>query len=172
MRAERGVNLPEIVIVLALVALVVAAAATYGISWIGREEMRGAVYQVQTHLQLSRIQAVTRNRDCRFLIDGGSGLIQVVDLNDPANGTDDILLYTLTLPRTVTFSRPDSGSPITLALLSGTTYQATFASDGSVSSGAGEIVLNGGQEYDRISLYGAGGVRVERWDGSSWSLGS
>ncbi|HEU4402962.1 MAG TPA: GspH/FimT family pseudopilin [Candidatus Polarisedimenticolia bacterium] len=172
MRHEQGMSLAEISIVLALAAIVITVAVTYALPWIGREEMRGAVYQVQTHLQLARIQAVTRNRSCRFVIDGASGRVQVFDLVDPASATDDIQLADLTLPSTVAFSRPDSGSAITLTAGSGTQYLATFAADGSVSDAAGEIVLKGGDRYDKVTLYGAGGIRVEHWDGSAWTVGS
>ena len=94
------------------------------------------------------------------------------DLNDPASASDDILLHDVTLSSKISFARPDSGSAVTLTTLGGNLYGAIFASDGSVSAGAGLIALQGGDGSYRISLYGAGGVRVERWDGSSWVLGS
>jgi len=121
---------------------------------------------------VARAQAITRNRACRFQIDTASLRITVVDLNDPASTTDDILLHDATLSSKISFARPDSGSAVTLSSLGGNLYGAIFASDGSVSAGAGLIALQGGDGSYRISLYGAGGVRVERWDGSSWVLGS
>ena len=172
MRSERGMSLAELTIVMVLVAIITTAVATYSIPWLGREEMRGAVYTIQEYLQLARVQAVSRNRDCRFLIDSGSRQVFVVDLNDPSTGSDDISLYSATLSSRVTFARPDTGSAVTLAAVSGSLYQATFASDGSVSAGAGLIAVQGGDGNYRINLYGAGGVRVERWTGSSWVAGS
>ena len=172
MRGERGMSLAELTVVMVIAALVISAAVTYAIPWLGREEMRGAVYHVQQFLQLARIQAVTRNRSCQFRIDTASRGVTVVDLNDPADATDDIQLYGETLPRAVTFARPDLGSIVTMALLSGTTYQATFASDGSVSSGAGVVALQGGDASYLVTLFGAGGVRVERWNGTLWVSGS
>lgn len=172
MHNERGMSLAEVTIVMVLVAIITTAVATYSIPWLGREEMRGAVYTIQEYLQLARVQAVSRNRDCRFLIDSGSRQVSVVDLNDPSTGSDDIPLYSATLSSRVTFSRPDTGSAVTLASVSGSLYQATFASDGSVSAGAGLIAVQGGDGNYRINLYGAGGVRVERWNGSSWMAGS
>jgi hypothetical protein len=53
-------------------------------------------------------------------------------------------------------------------LISGSTYGATFASDGSLSAGAGIVAVLGGPAIFRVSLYGAGGAAVERWDGTSW----
>ncbi|PYT33501.1 MAG: hypothetical protein DMF52_15480 [Acidobacteria bacterium] len=172
MRGEQGMSLAEITVVMVVMAVIVTAVGSYSIPWLAREEMRGAVYQVQQYLQLSRAQAITRNRACRFQIDTASLRITVVDLNDPASTTDDILLHDATLSSKISFARPDSGSAVTLSSLGGNLYGAIFASDGSVSAGAGLIALQGGDGSYRISLYGAGGVRVERWDGSSWVLGS
>jgi len=172
MRSEKGFSLPEMVVLLALVAMLTTVTITFALPWLAREDMRAAAYQVQMHLQIARIQAVNRNRSCRFQVDAVTSQVQVFDLNDPADGTDDIELANFTLPDTVSFADPLGGAPITLALLAGNTYQATFASDGSVSAGAGTIALSGGERFDRITLYGAGGVKTETWDGSSWVTGS
>ena len=172
MRSEQGMSLAEITVVMVLMSIVVVAAATYSIPWLGREDMRGAIYQVQESMQLARAQAITRSRDCQLRIDTASRTVSVVDLNDPSTSTDDITLETLTLSSRVSFARPDGGPAVTLANVSGGLYQATFSANGSVSSGAGLIAVQGGDGSYRIDLYGAGGVRVERWDGSAWVLGS
>ena len=172
MRGEHGVSLAEITVVMVVMAIIVVSIGSYSIPWLGREEMRGAIYQVQQFLQLARAQAITRNRDCRFQVDTSSRTINVLDLNDPANTTDDILLHNATLSTKVSFARPDTGAAVTLTSLGGTLYGATFASDGSVSTGAGLVAMQGGDGNYRISLYGAGGIRVERWNGSGWVLGS
>ena len=172
MRSEQGMSLAEVTVVMVVVAIVATAVATYAIPWLGREEMRGAIYQVQQYLQLARVQAITRNRSCRFQIDTASRRMTIFDLNDPSSSTDDILLNDATLSTKVSFARPDSGSAVTLASLGGTLYGATFSSDGSVSAGAGLVSMQGGDGSYRVSLYGAGGVRVERWDGTAWVPGS
>ncbi len=169
---ERGSSLAEITVVMVIAAIVVTAAGTYTIPWLGREEMRGAVYQIQKYVQLARARAITRNRDCRFAIDPSSRHIQVIDLNDPANTGDDLILQDSVLTSRISFANADGGAAVTLTSLGGNVYGATFASDGSVSSGAGVIALQGGDGSYRLNLYGAGGVRVERWGGSAWAAGS
>jgi prepilin-type N-terminal cleavage/methylation domain-containing protein len=168
----QGVTLPEILVVLLIAGLILTIGVAFSLPWIGREEARSGVYQIQSQLQLARIQAITRNRPCRFVLDTAGHRMQVVDVNDPSDSTDDILLADTILSPRVVFGRPDTGSPITLQTFSTGIFGATFASDGSVSSGAGEVVLFGGDRYERLYLLGAGGVRVEHWDGTRWALGS
>ena len=165
---ERGFSLPEMLLLLAIAGLIATLSVTYAVAWLGRADSRGAVYSVQTFLQRARMEAVSRNRACRFTVDTSTRRARVYDLVDPADTTDDLLLSDTTLSSKVSFARPDSGSAVTLAWISGSTYGATFASDGSVSAGAGLVVLQGGDGYFRVNLYGAGGAAVERWNGGSW----
>jgi Tfp pilus assembly protein FimT len=137
--------------------------------WINRQAARSAVYEVQSHLQLARAQAVNLNRSCRFLVDQATRRIQVVDLNDRGSSSDDAVLADVRLSKAIRFGRPDAGAPITLKPAGGTVYQATFAAEGSVSDAGGEIVVEGNQSWHKLTLYGAGGVGVEKWSGSSWS---
>ncbi|HEV8702736.1 MAG TPA: prepilin-type N-terminal cleavage/methylation domain-containing protein [Candidatus Polarisedimenticolia bacterium] len=99
MRSERGMSLAELTVVMVLVAVVTTAVATYSIPWLGREEMRGAVYTIQEYLQLARVQAVSRNRDCRFLIDSVSRQVRAILIRKD--------------PRTGRWSAGDGRSPIT-----------------------------------------------------------
>jgi hypothetical protein len=118
------------------------------------------------------MQAVSRGRSCRFLVDTASRKLQVIDLNDPANATDDITIASTTLPSRITFSHPTGAAAATLESHSGTWYRATFGADGSVAAGAGSVFIKGGDRFDRVTVYGAGGTRVERWSGAAWQVGS
>ena len=102
-------------------------------------------------------------------VDTQAGSLRIVDLNLPGT-PDDVQLSRLDLSSTIRFDRPDAGDPITLPTLGSGVYEATFEADGTVSSGAGgEIVLRGGDDYHRVTLFGAGGVRVEHWGPDGWS---
>jgi hypothetical protein len=61
---------------------------------------------------------------------------------------------------------------VTLNPLSKTRFEVTFNADGSVTSGAGSIALGSGEGFRRLSIFAAGGVAAERWNGSSWVSGS
>ena len=72
MRQEDGYSLVKAVVVMVLAGLPITAGVVYALPWFGREDMRGAVYDVQTYLQLTKVQAVTRNRSCQFRLDAGN----------------------------------------------------------------------------------------------------
>lgn len=165
---ERGFTLPETLVMLAVFALLLGMSITYTIGWLGRAESRGAIYTMQTLFQRARMEAVARNRACRFTVDTATRQARIYDLVDVANTADDILVSDTTLSSKVSFARPDSGSAVTLASISGTTYGATFGSDGAVSAGVGMVALLGGDGYFRVNLYGAGGASIERWNGTAW----
>jgi Tfp pilus assembly protein FimT len=164
-------TLIEILVVVSIAALVLSVAAMVSIPTLSRESMRGAAYDVYTHFQLARTEAVSRNVDCRFVIDTSLREMEVVDTKGTPSASDDEVLHRATLNSAVKFSRPDSGSAVTLPSVSGTIYQAIFTSDGTVSSATGQVHLFGGNEYRRVELLGAGGVEILRWNGSSWVSG-
>jgi len=168
---QTGFTMPEMLIVVAVIALVGGIAITAVVPWLGREAMRGAVYQVQQAMQIARAQAIARNRNTRLVVDAATRQVAVIDLNDPSDLTDDLLVHNMTLPKNVRFARPDTGAAVTLTLVSTNLYQATFTSDGSVT-GAGIVSLTGGNGSYRITLYGAGGTGLERWAGSAWVMAS
>lgn len=172
MSSQKGITLTELLIVLAVASLGLLAVGTYAVPWVAREGLRSAVYDVQTYMQLARIEAISRNRDCRFVVDTSSNRISVLDsAGTPAIG-DDILLYEADLPDTVSFARPDTGSAVTLNNPSGTIYQSRFGSDGIVDLGTGEVCMFGGSKYEKIEVFGAGGIRIQKWNGTSWATGS
>jgi prepilin-type N-terminal cleavage/methylation domain-containing protein len=173
MNNEQGMTLIETLLVIALASLVLVTTAAYSVPWIAKEKMRSAVYDIQTYLQLARIEAVSRNQDCRMVVDTGSRTLQVLDSVGTASTFDDLLLYERNLPSSVTFARPGGGAAVTLAQIGGgDSYQTIFNSDGTVDSGVGDVVILGGDHYARISVFGAGGTQVEKWNNGSWHVGS
>jgi Tfp pilus assembly protein FimT len=170
---ERGITMVELLVVATLASLVVVSAITFAYPWIARERMRSAIYDVQTYVQLSRVEAVNRNQACRFVIDTDARVLWVMDTVGTSTRTDDVVLYNRALPDTITIERPDAGAPVTLDQIGGSdSYEVEFSPDGFVSTGAGIVALFGGDRYGRVTVFGAGGVLVERWNGSTWEAGS
>jgi len=163
----------ELLVVATLASLVVVSAVTFAHPWLARERMRSAIYDVQTYVQLARVEAVNRNQACRFVIDTDARTLWVMDTVGTSTRSDDDVLFNRALPDKVTIERPDVGAPVTLDQIgTSDSYEVEFNPDGFVSSGAGVVVLLGGERYGRVTVFGAGGVLVERWDGSSWDAGS
>jgi len=175
MRSEAGMTLIELVIVVAVGALILAIVSAVSIPWMKKEAMRSAVYDVQTYIQLAKIEAVSRNRECRFVVDTTNRKLEVYDgsgTDAATDKTDDVLLYETTIPESVSFTNPQTGAAVTLDDMGTGAFQIEFTSDGIVNVGAGVVMLHGGSSFGRVSVYAAGGVEVERWNGSGWYAGA
>jgi Tfp pilus assembly protein FimT len=164
----------EILIVVAVAAIVVTMNAVSAAPWIGRESMRGALNDAFSYLQLAKIESVSRNRDCRFVVDTAGGRFEVWDTAGTDSIGDDVRLHVRKVPSGVAFGRPEIGEVVTLEQVGGsiTRYQTVFTSDGMVRSGTGEVFLRGGGGYGRVDVYPAGGTQIRRWSGSDWRVGS
>ena len=171
MRGQRGASLLELLTVLALAGVIATITVIGSLGWIRRQAATSSVYHVQSMLQSGRAEAVARNRACQVRVEPQSGTLWLIDLNLPGSG-DDVQIARLQLSRTTRFARPDGGDAVTLSVLPGGLYEATFEADGTVVSGAGgEIVLLGDDDYHRVTLLGAGAVRVDRWTPGGWGGG-
>ena len=171
-RGQRGMTFFEVIVVMAVLAIISAIGVSFASSWVRRERMRSAAFVIQTHMQMARVEAMSRNRDCRFTIDTSNNEVKVIDLMDPANNADDVEITTTLLPVEIDFDRPDTGSAITLNNLSGTVWETTFQQDGVVSSGSGDVFIATDEAYKRVSVYVAGGVHMRSWRAGGWAEGS
>ncbi|HKQ61619.1 MAG TPA: GspH/FimT family pseudopilin [Candidatus Polarisedimenticolaceae bacterium] len=171
MKKQAGMTLIELLIVLAAAAIIATITAGYALPWIAAERVRSAIYDVQTYLQISRIEAVSRNRAVRFVLNTATRQIAVIDSVGTSSTSDDVTIRQTVLPTTVSFARPISGAPVTLTSLGGNAYETIFSSDGSVTSGTGDVSLLGGAQYQRVSVFAAGGTQVSIWRISRWVSG-
>jgi len=166
--SQQGLTTLELLAVFALLLVVLTAVAAYSVPAIARATVRSAVYDMQSFVQLTRIEAIKRNRACRLVIDAANGEFRVWDTKGTSNIDDDEQLHVLHLPGTVAFAEPGGGSPVSLEPLGGGLFQTRFESNGSVIAGVGSVSLVGGDRFQRVSVLGAGGVLIEHWTGSSW----
>jgi prepilin-type N-terminal cleavage/methylation domain-containing protein len=166
---DTGVSLPELLVGLVILTIVMGFAGFVAVPRIVAESARGTIHDAGMLLQRTKAEALSRNHDCRFVVDVGQRTMTVLDGNGTGMTSDDRLVAKRTIPAPVGIARPDSGPPITFAPLSASTYEVVFDSAGRVDSGAGEMVVYGGGHYRRLTVYGAGGVRFERWNGSGWT---
>jgi prepilin-type N-terminal cleavage/methylation domain-containing protein len=173
MRDRSGMTLIELLVVMGIATLAVTATVFYSVPLLAKETLRGALNDAQSALQIAKIEAASRNRSCRFVVDTQNGTLEVWDGVGTATLTDDVQLYHRLLPESVGFARPDSGSAITLQQIGGSSrYEAVLTSTGIVTAGAGVVCLAGGAGFGRMSVHAAGGVELERWDGYAWQPGA
>ncbi len=158
---QRGATVAELIVVLGLSAIIAMAAVGSSIAWLNREAAHSALHEIQAHLQLARMEAVSRAENCTFAIDAATRRIRVVD-------SAGAVLHRETLDRKAVFEDPDGGPAITLASVSGTTYEATFSPAGVVASGAGTIYVAGGGDHRRITLLVGGATQIEHQVGTAW----
>ncbi|MCP3979612.1 MAG: hypothetical protein GY716_09820 [bacterium] len=165
-------TLVELAVVAVVASLVVMAAATYAFPRLATEGAKGAVYDLQSHVQLARLEAVNRGHACRFVIKTVTSEFEVHDTMGTGSLLDDDLLYSTALPSAVTIDSPDDTEAVTLPSVGPMFHKkfgASFDSDGTVEGDAGgQIVLAGGGDHYRLSVYAAGATQVEYWDGVGW----
>ena len=161
MSDQRGIGLLELVMVLGLVSLVVGVTVAYSVPWMARESLRGSIQEVRSLMQLTRMEAASRHRECRFEIGTADGTMRSLDTMGTDDRSDDVPLYSADLPRTLALARPGLELPVTLSPIDGTSsFEVVFASDGSVEAGAGELWLHGGQGYGSVAVHGAGAIEI------------
>ncbi len=172
MSSQRGISLIELVVACAIGVLMLIVTLVYAAPWIGRESMRSVANDVASYMQLARIQAVSRNRECRFVVDTSAGTLEVWDSLGTSSTTDDQKLSERSIPSTVIFDRPDSGSVVTLGPTSvAGAYQVILASDGTAPSGTGAVYIAGGEAFGSVEIQAAGAVQIAYWGGSAWHQG-
>lgn len=167
---QAGFSLIEVLAVLVILGIAVSVGVYALLGWSNRERARGAVLEIRTLAGRARAEALARNRRCLLAIDRATRRVQVIDTNELLNLADDVVLAETTLPKELRFADPAGGAAITLPAI-GTTHLALFDSNG-VVTGTGAIHLLSGDTYARLSLYAAGGTRIERWADSAWRVDS
>jgi len=172
MQNQRGFSLVELITVVALASVMFVSAIGYSVPWMAKQTMRAAVHDVRSFMQLTKIEAVSRNRECRFVVDTLAGELQVWDMLGNSDPTDDVLLHDGRVPDSVGFDRPDFGAAVTLQTIDATTFQTVFNSDGTVAAGPGDVFFFSAESFGRIGVHAAGGTTISYWNGSAWQVGS
>lgn len=172
MSSQRGISLVELVVACAIGVILLTVTLVYASPWIGRESMRSVANDVASYMQLARIQAVSRNRDCRFVVNTSTGMLEIWDSLGTSSTSDDQKLSQRSIPESVTFDRPDAGDVVTLDPAGGPgAYQVTLAPDGTAPSGTGAVYLAGGEAFGSVEIQAAGAVQIAYWNGGAWHAG-
>ncbi|NIV49140.1 MAG: prepilin-type N-terminal cleavage/methylation domain-containing protein, partial [Gammaproteobacteria bacterium] len=93
MRNQNGISLIELLVVVAVAAVALVTTVAFSMPWMAKETMRSAAHDLQAVMQLTRIEAVSRNHACRFVLNTDLGQMQVWDTRGTGGASDDELLH-------------------------------------------------------------------------------
>lgn len=153
MRNKKGFSLFELMIVIAIIAILSAITVPNLIGWYRNQGLRNAVVELQSNLQLAKMNAVKQNQSCSININTGAGSYNIPDIGK----TVSLASYS----GGVVFGSPP-GQGTTAGLL-------TFNSRGFCSP-FGSIYLTNrdNSAYYRTQVIISGGVVTSKWNGSNW----
>ena len=144
MRGEKGFTLIELVVVLAIAALLLAIVLPFGFNRRGHDELASGAREIAGALRLARSRAILTNRPASFLVDVENGFYR-----PPGAGAAHAV---------------PTGSHISLSTaqqeqLNAATGAIRFFPDGS-STGGGVGLSLGPERYDILVDWLTGGVSI------------
>ena len=143
-RGVNGFTLLELMVTLAIVALVVAIALPYLSHPNVRSELQNGAKEISAALRLTRSRAIIEDREATFVVDVANGRFQPAGAKAPralARGVH-VALFTATDQE-----------------VSDTVGTIRFYPDGS-SSGGGVALIDNGQRFDVLVDWLTGGVSI------------
>ena len=150
-RGEGGVTLIELVVVMAIIAIMgVCLAPSIG-EWLDNFRIRQAARDIASHLQLAKIRAISRRLEYRVNFDVANNQYRLW-VNDGGWIPD---------PEGVVLSTP-RGVDITSAGFSGGVSRAEFNPNGTASSGHVTIDNDKGKKFDIVVHY-TGRIKIKEY---------
>ncbi|MFH2044212.1 MAG: GspH/FimT family pseudopilin [Pseudomonadota bacterium] len=153
MQKKAGFSLVELMIVLAIIAILSAIITPNIINWLRGQGLKTAISELQGNLQLAKLGAIRQNQSCAVTFNTGSGSYSIPCANKR------VLLSSYS--GGVVFGMPPSFA----GTMAGT---ITFSSDGTSSLSSVFLTDNTRSAYYRIQTFLSGGIVTSKWDGSSW----
>lgn len=135
---ERGFTLIEVLVVLAILAMITLMAAPYLATQIQRSKLIGAANQAVGVLRMARMDSIKNSQCAMVLIDPSLGQVQAFSDRDAdcVPSAPDVKIGEMVLPKNVTFTAPgDKAAALSVkgfTTRAGNPNMAVFRGDGSI----------------------------------------
>ena len=175
-KGNSGFTLIEMIVVIAIMAVMLAIAVPGFLGMTPRSSLKTAARDMISNLQLARIEAIRGRKTWAVQFDTGSARYRILDddgADDTWNTTDDNVYKTVNFSdyRDVSYGSAQGARPGGTVQTDGVTFSAervTFKSDGSSESGTVYIKNANGDTFAVGSLSAAGRIKSWRNYGSGW----
>lgn len=181
-KGKRGFTIIELVVVLSILGVMLLLATPNIGRWLPRYRLRGAIRNVASTMQLSRMGAIRESRAWYIQFNTAAQTYTVFNSGPDAilGNVDDISISTTSLADypTISFGDNGYGSWLGEEVGDGITFdqnRVVFNPNGTVGPVVGAVVGSvylrnnvGGASVAAIRWGATGAVRVRHWDGDSW----
>ena len=160
MTKENGFSLLELMIVLAIIAILSAIAVPNYFSWLPKYRLKTAATDLFSNMQLVKLQAVKTNQNVSIKFSTGPDRYRFAILS----GTKTISLSD-TYRSGIVFGRPAAFPGDTV------TYGSdilTFNTRGISNAGYAYLTNSNNTGYYRVGTLSSGVIRLESWNSGAW----
>jgi prepilin-type N-terminal cleavage/methylation domain-containing protein len=158
LRKNSGFSLAELMVVIAIIALICAIALPATTSWLSKQRKGNAAREMLGFLELARLTAVRRGRPVIVQLDYAAETYRAM-LDTDRNGTGDELVRAGSMPPGIDLMQPASSSLGTAFRFNNLGMPVKIGSDqlhdGSV------LISNGRQPDKKIRMNAGGNIRIE-----------
>ena len=152
-RKNSGMSITEVMVVIAIIAILSAIAVPNYIAWLPKYRLKSAARDLYSNLHLAKMTAIKADKKCR-----------VKYYKNPDRYTVDLLNKTIRLSdykSGITFKGPNNQTFAVPAI--------TFNSRGTGNSGYAYLTNSGKTAYYRVGPLTSGAVKLQKWSGgTSW----
>jgi type IV fimbrial biogenesis protein FimT len=167
-RLQRGFTIMEMMVAIAILAIMAVVSVPTIRSWIPNQRLRSAANELYTNLQWAKLNAIQKNETWTVSFDPDNLKYQILDGSDTSVRTVDLSSYGSSVDFGFGEATTEIGGGGTTDPVTYTGHAAAFNSRG-MSGEAGYVYLKNDQ--DRAYAVGnltSGFVMVRRWQGSAW----
>jgi type IV fimbrial biogenesis protein FimT len=177
--SDRGFTIIELVVIIAVVAILLGIGIPTYVSWMPDINLGGAVRNIKSDMELAKSTAIRQNTSCAIafntavpgsytvFVDNGAG--GGVANNLVQDGTESTL-KSVTMPDHVTLNAANFDDLIDGLQLGFNSRAIPYRNDGTLwAANDGSVVLqNTKNKQKRVRVRAVGSAVVERWTGSIW----